>query len=68
MPSTRRWTLDDVNRIRKLLSEHDWNPDVALPIYFNEVPQTEEEKLDAFKTAGVILRGREFDKRMESWK
>lgn len=60
--------MDDVNRIRQLLSENDWNPDIVVPMVCAETNANEVEKRDIEKTCGVILRGREFDKRMERWK
>ncbi len=48
--------------------EHDYNTEMVVPIVCAETNANEDEKRDIEKTCGVILRGREFDKRMEQWK
>lgn len=60
----RKWTLDDVHRLRELLIENDWKTDVAIQLYCAETNANGNEKIDIERTARVLLKGNEFDKRM----
>jgi len=63
---SRKWTMDDVEQLRQLLSDNDWNSDVALPIYFSLVPQDDDERRDAEKTTRILIREHEWQKRNEN--
>ncbi len=50
----RKWTLDDVHRLRRLLQDYD--SDTALTIFYTEMKVTEDEKPNIIKAAKGILR------------
>jgi len=55
----RKWTVEDLRRMRDILKENDWNLGVAQKIYFSEVPQNDSEQEDATKAFKIMIRDKE---------